>query len=110
MQNNEKRSSTPTALYVLSAATTAAVALVILGLISIVIMAAVYFYPPLFVNGLGLLNRKPMCANAEVFRGADKHYLQTKYRQQLEGSARLVQKDPAGYDLWETARGRWWIP
>jgi FkbM family methyltransferase len=46
----------------------------------------------------------------EIVRGAEKHYLHGKYMAQLQSAARLIQKDPAGYDLWETPRGRWWIP
>lgn len=106
---NSKPSSSPAALGVIRAATFAAVTLVAGGYVAIGLMAATYFYPPLFVFGLGLINRKPMCANTEVLRGAEKHRLEEKYRVEIAGAARLIQKD-GGYNLWETPRGRWWIP
>ena len=100
----------PAARTALRAAVFTAVTLVIVGFFSVALAFATYFYPPLFLLGLGLLNQKPMCANTEVLRGAETHRLGEKYRANLQGAARLIQKDPAGYNLWETPRGRWWIP
>jgi FkbM family methyltransferase len=110
LMSNPKPPSSPAARTALRAGVFAAVTTVIVGFIGIALAVATYFYPPLFLLGLGLLNRKPMCANTEVLRGAETHRLGEKYRLQLEGAARLIQKDPAGYNLWETPRGRWWIP
>ncbi len=107
---NLKTPVSPAARTALSAGVFAAVSLVILGYVGIALAIATYLYPPLFLLGLGLLNRKPMCANIEVLRGAETHRLGEEYRLQLEGASRLIQKDPAGYNLWETPRGRWWIP
>jgi hypothetical protein len=107
---NLKTPASPAARTALRAGVFAAVSLVILGYVGIALAIATYFYPPLFLLGLGLLNRKPMCANIEVLRGAETHRLGEEYRLKLEGSSRLIQKDPAGYNLWETPRGRWWIP
>ena len=105
-----KSSWSPAARFALRAGVFAAMTVVIGGFVTIALAAATYFHPPLLVAGLGILNRKPMCANMEVIRGAETHYLEEKYRAQLESSARLIQKDPAGYNLWDTPRGRWWIP
>src|SRR6266481_8065543 len=107
---NSKPSSSPAALGVIRAATFAAVSLVAGCYLAIALMAATYFYPPLFVFGLGLINRKPMCANTEVLQGAETHRLMRKYQAEIQSGTRLIQKDPAGYNLWETPRGRWWIP
>jgi FkbM family methyltransferase len=107
---NPKRSSNPAAQRAIRVGVFAALTVVIVGFGGIALAAATYYYPPLFVFGLGLINRKPMCANAEVLRGAETHRLEEKYRVELEGAAHLIQKDPAGYNLWETSRGRWWIP
>jgi FkbM family methyltransferase len=108
--DNLRPSASQTAQTALRASVFAAVSLVIVGFIAIGLAIATYFYPPLFLLGLGLLNRKPMCANTEVLRGAETHRLGEKYRLELEGAVRVVRKDPAGYNLWETPRGRWWIP
>jgi len=108
--DNLKPPASQAAQTALRAGVFAAVSLVVVGFIAIALAVATYFYPPLFLLGLGLLNRKPMCANTEVLRGAETHRLGEKYRVELQGSARLIQKDPAGYNLWETPRGRWWIP
>ena len=91
-------------------ATGAAIALIITALFGVGALAAAYFHPPLFVVTLGVLNRKPMCTNMEVFRGAELHLTEARHKAELQSSARLVERDPAGYNLWETRRGRWWIP
>ena len=108
--SNPKTASSPAARTALRAGVFTAVTTVIVGFIGIALAFATYLYPPLFLLGLGLLNRKPMCANTEVLRGAETHRLGEKYRLKLEGAVRVVRKDPAGYNLWETPRGRWWIP
>jgi FkbM family methyltransferase len=108
--SNPKPSASSATRSALRAGVFAAVTTVIVGFIGIALAVATYFYPPLFLLGLGLLNRKPMCANTEVLRGAETHRLGEKYRLELTTAARLIQKDPAGYNLWETPRGRWWIP
>jgi FkbM family methyltransferase len=108
--DNSKPAASRAAQTALRSGVFAAVTLVIVGFIAIALAVATYFYPPLFLLGLGLLNRKPMCANTEVLRGAETHRLGEKYRVELEGSARLIRRDPGGYNLWQTPRGRWWIP
>jgi FkbM family methyltransferase len=36
--------------------------------------------------------------------------LQIRYKDEILAASRLLEKDPAGYHLWQTPHGRWWIP
>ena len=51
-----------------------------------------------------------MCSPSEILRGAGKRAAEVKHRARFEAVSRKVQQDPAGYNLWDTPRGRYWIP
>ena len=45
-----------------------------------------------------------------ALQAAENLQLQIKYKDQILNASKLVEKDPAGYHLWDTPKGRWWIP
>src|SRR5881397_2656721 len=66
-------------------------------------------YPPLFVLGLGVIGRSPLCSTLQAFKGAER-YQSFRKNGRIAKRSRLIERDPAGYNLWETPRGRYWIP
>ncbi len=73
-------------------------------------IAAGYLYPPLRLLALKAVGRSPVCPLRNALQ-ADRN-LQTQIRDhnRIVRASRVVEKDPAGYHLVETPRGRWWIP
>jgi FkbM family methyltransferase len=72
--------------------------------------AAARFCPPARLLVLKAAGRGPQCPVANAVQAAANLKLQTKYKDQILAASKLVEKDPAGYHLWDTPRGRWWIP
>lgn len=72
--------------------------------------AAVYFYPPARLLALVAAGRSPVCPVANAVRSARNLRVQIEYKDRILNASRLVEKDPAGYHLWETPHGRYWIP
>jgi hypothetical protein len=70
---------------------------------------AVFLYPPLYILGLALVGHSPLCSPLQAFQGAVRYQHFRKDDLITKGS-HLVEKDKAGLHLWETLRGRDWIP
>ncbi len=70
---------------------------------------AVFLYPPLYILGLALVGRSALCSPLQAFQGAVRYQHFRKDDRITKGS-HLVEKDRAGFHLWETPRGRYWIP
>jgi FkbM family methyltransferase len=43
-------------------------------------------------------------------KAAENLQQQIHHKDRILAGSRLLEKDPAGYHLWDTPRGRWWIP
>ena len=54
--------------------------------------------------------RSRQCPQATPEQAAEQLQLQTRYKDEILGASKLLQKDPAGYHLWQTPMGKWWIP
>jgi FkbM family methyltransferase len=74
------------------------------------IVAAGYFYPPLRLFALKAVGRSPVCPMWNALAAADNLRLEIRYNDEILKGSKLIQNDPAGYHLFETPRGRWWIP
>jgi FkbM family methyltransferase len=83
--------------------------LVILAVLTLLIGILGLWHEPLFLVGLGIIKGSP-CPLAEMGRAIDNerkpHAIADAYAKQ----SRMIEKDPAGYVLWDTPKGRWWIP
>ncbi len=74
------------------------------------VVAAGYAYAPLRLFAMKAVGRSPACPmqNALV---ADRNLRdQIRYHNAILSGSKVIQKDPAGYHLVDTPRGRWWIP
>jgi FkbM family methyltransferase len=71
---------------------------------------AARFYPPFRLLAIKAMGRSPACSMADALKAADNERLQIRYKDEILAASRLLEKDPAGYHLWDTPHGRWWIP
>src|SRR5262245_61631582 len=72
--------------------------------------AICYFYAPARLTAIVLLGRSPVCPIQRAIHSADELRTQIAYKDRILRASKLLEKDPAGYHLWETPHGRFWIP
>ena len=80
------------------------------GLLFIVFEIGVWLHPPVLAWGLGLVDKQRLCSAADSFRGAQKHADVVNGSQAFASQARIIQSDPAGFDLLRSPFGDWWVP
>jgi FkbM family methyltransferase len=73
-------------------------------------IAAGHFYPPVRLFVIKAAGRSPVCPLDNALRADENERLQIRYKDEILSASKLVEKDAAGYHLWDTPRGRWWIP
>ena len=76
----------------------------------IVIVALLWFYPPARLFAFAIVGRSPECPVASAVKADDNLRLQILYNDQMIKGSKLLETDPAGYELWDTPMGRYWIP
>ncbi|HZT31978.1 MAG TPA: FkbM family methyltransferase [Bryobacteraceae bacterium] len=69
-----------------------------------------YFYAPVRLFAIAAAGRSPVCPLENALKADENLKLQIRYKDEILGASRLIEKDPAGFHLWDTPRGRWWIP
>ena len=69
-----------------------------------------YVYSPVRLLALAAVGRSPVCPMHKAVHAADNLKQQILYNREILAASKLLEKDPAGYHLWETPYGRWWIP
>lgn len=74
------------------------------------LVAAGYFYPPFRLFARKAVGRADVCPLANSLAADRNLQLQTRYKDDFFLHSSLLAKDPAGYHLWRTPRGTWWIP
>jgi FkbM family methyltransferase len=72
--------------------------------------AALYFIAPVRLSTLALAGRTKGCPFSETIRSADNLRRQIEIKDRILRASELIEKDPAGYRLWQTPKGRYWIP
>ncbi|HOQ45190.1 MAG TPA: FkbM family methyltransferase [Bryobacteraceae bacterium] len=77
---------------------------------AVVPVAALCFITPLRLSTLALLGRTKGCPFEETIRSADNLRLQIEIKDRILAASKLIGEDPAGYRLWETPKGRYWVP
>jgi FkbM family methyltransferase len=84
----------------------------ILKVVAVVLLAgaAVYFYPPLRLGALVMLGRSPVCPFSQAVKSGENLRRQIEIKDAILKGTRLVEKDPGGFDLWDTPKGRFWFP
>lgn len=73
-------------------------------------IAAGYSYAPARLFAIKALGRAPQCPMSNALAAQENIKLQIRYKDEILAASRLLEKDPAGFHLWETPMGRWWIP
>jgi FkbM family methyltransferase len=74
------------------------------------VAVAAWVFPPLRLAGLVLAGRSPECPFGQALRSEENLRQQTAIKDRLLAGSRRVQTDAAGYEQWETPKGRYWIP
>lgn len=80
-------------------------------LLAVVLGVAVYlFYTPLRLSFLYAMGRNKGCPFSQAVRSAGNMRRQAELNGSILKASRLVEKDPSGFHLWQTPKGRYWIP
>jgi len=79
-------------------------------LVLIIAGLAYSFYPPFRFFTFVVAGRSPVCPLDQAVRASDNLRKQVEYKDQILNASKLVEEDPKGYELWETPKGRFWIP
>ena len=67
------------------------------------------FYPPFRLLALYAAGRNVVCPVSEAVQSASHVEKLRKTKDRILGASKLLESDPAGYQLWDTPKGRWWI-
>jgi FkbM family methyltransferase len=74
------------------------------------LVAAGYFFPPVRLVALKAVGRSPACPLKNALAADRNLQDQIRIHNRMVRDSKVVERDPAGYHLVETPRGRWWIP
>src|SRR5256885_2849662 len=82
-----------------------------IGLLVVVAFGVLcWFYAPARLAAIVALGRSPVCPWSRAIHSADELRTQIAYKDRILYASKLLEKDPAGYHLWDTPHGRFWIP
>ena len=85
-------------------------AIIAVELVVVGVALLLWAYPPSAMVALALAGRSPYCATADVWQGADRRVLLNAEIERLTAGSTLIDEDPAGYELWSTPMGDYWVP
>ena len=77
---------------------------------ALALIAAGIYVPAFRFFALKAVGRAPDCPWANAIAVADNQRDQARYHNQFVRGSKVIETDPAGYELMDTPRGRWWIP
>ena len=84
---------------------------VVAGVLAVVVVVAgVVYSEPGRLTLMVLAGRSPECPWQQAIGAVAHEHEITAIKDRILAASRLVEKDPAGYELWETPKGRFWIP
>jgi FkbM family methyltransferase len=72
--------------------------------------AVVYLYPPIRLAALSVVGRATVCPFSQAIRSAANMSEQVDIHRRIIKASRMIDKDPAGYHLWDTPHGKYWMP
>jgi FkbM family methyltransferase len=85
-------------------------AIIAVELVVVGVTLLLWAYPPSAMVALALAGRSPYCATADVWKGADRRVFLNAEIERLTAGSTLIDEDPAGYELWSTPMGDYWVP
>ena len=83
---------------------------IVVEMFVIAIGATFWFYPPSAMFALALAGRSPYCGASDVLAGAERRVRLNAEIQRLTDGSSIIERDPAGYELWRTPMGDYWTP
>lgn len=79
--------------------------------IGVIVLANILFWiPPTRLLALYAVGRTSRCPVGKAVRSFATVSKRLAIQKQLDRSKKLIASDPAGYHLWETTMGRYWVP
>ncbi len=82
-----------------------------LAAVPLVLAVAGYAWcPPFKYATWALTGRSPYCPLSQAVRSADNLQAEIRDKDAILRASKLLQTDSAGYELWQTPKGRFWIP
>ena len=82
-----------------------------LMLLLLVLAGVAYsYYTPFRLFTFVVAGRSPVCPLADAVKAGENLELQVEYKDQILNASKLLQQDPQGYELWDTPKGRYWVP
>jgi FkbM family methyltransferase len=78
--------------------------------IPLVVAGLAWLFPALRLSALVLVGRGSVCPLARAVESPANLERQTALKDRILKASRLVSKDPAGFHLWQTPAGAYWIP
>ena len=82
----------------------------LLGGAVLALVAAGIWFPAFRFFALKAVGRAPDCPWANAIAVARNQHDQIRYHNEFVRASHVIETDPAGYELLDTPRGRWWIP
>ncbi|MGE5646759.1 MAG: FkbM family methyltransferase [Acidobacteriota bacterium] len=76
----------------------------------LILAGVVYIYPPIRLAALTLAGRSTVCPFSEAVRSAQNLSDQVDINRRMVKQSRMLEQDPAGFHLWDTPQGKYWIP
>jgi FkbM family methyltransferase len=68
------------------------------------------YYAPFRLFTFVIVGRSPVCPLAEAVKADGNLRRQVEYKDQILNASKLIDQDAKGYELWDTPKGRYWIP
>lgn len=68
------------------------------------------FYPPFKLLALYIGGRSPECSFAQALKASSNLDRQVEYKDRILNASKLIDKDAKGFHLWDTPKGKFWIP
>lgn len=84
--------------------------LIMVGLLAHAYALAVYLYPPLFPATLVVVGRASLCPTVDAVLGSHQRYRLFLAAKETNEQISMIRSDPAGYALWRTPIGDFWVP
>jgi FkbM family methyltransferase len=78
-------------------------------LILIIAGVAYAYFPPFRLITWVAAGRSPVCSLREALKSQSNFERQVAYKDQILNASKLLEQD-LGYELWDTPKGRYWIP
>jgi len=76
----------------------------------VAVAAALYSYTPTRISLLVLLGLGAGCPLRNALQAPDDLKKQIEFKDKILAASKKIETDPAGFELWETPKGAFWIP